>query len=137
MRVGDQKIKAAGSRWTHQIPHLPSQSRVGVLQYTRTSLTPMYLAQELAPEVLEAAEKITLRDLLESPAYQAWLMSALGNAHRFRLQFKGSDSHLDEYTQFRADRVFSAITSEQKQLSYEATNEIIRNNKQDRVNANR
>ena len=97
----------------------------------------MYLAQELSPEVLEAAEKITLRDLLESPAYQAWLMSALGNAHRFRLKFEGSDSHIDEYIQLRADRVFSAITSEQKQLSYEATNEIIRNNKQDRVNANR
>ena len=99
--------------------------------------TTLYRAPELAPEVLEAAEKITLRDLLESPAYQAWLMSALGNAHRFRLQFKGSDSHLDEYTQFRTDRVFSAITSEQKQLSYEATNEIIRNNKQDRINAHR
>ena len=32
MRVGDQKIKTAGSRWTHQIPHLPMTK----LNWTRT-----------------------------------------------------------------------------------------------------
>ena len=92
----------------------------------------MYLKQDFAPEILEAAEDITLRDLLESPAYQSWLMSALSNGSRFRLQFKGADSQFDEYTQFRVDRVLAAIPSEQKQLCYSATNEIIRTNKKER-----
>lgn len=93
----------------------------------------MYLKQEFAPEILEAAENITLRDLLESPAYQSWLMSALSNGSRFRLQFKDADSHLDEYTQFRVDRVLSAIPSEQKQACFDTTNLIIKNNKKERM----
>ena len=92
----------------------------------------MYLKQDFAPEILEAAEDINLRDLLESPAYQSWLMSALSNGSRFRLQFKGADSQFDEYTQFRVDRVLAAIPSEQKQICYNTTNEIIRANKKER-----
>ena len=92
----------------------------------------MYLKQEFAPEILQAAENISLRDLLDSPAYQSWLMSALSNGSRFRLQFKGADSQFDEYTQFLVDRVLSAIPSEQKQLCFNATNEIIRSNKKER-----
>ena len=94
----------------------------------------MYLIQTFAPEILEAAEKISLREILESPAYQTWVISALSNGSRFRLQFKGSDSHLDEYTQFRVDRVLSAIPSDQKQECFEAANEIIKNNKRERKN---
>ena len=98
----------------------------------------MYLKQDFAPEILEAAENITLRDLLESPAYQSWLMSALSNGSRFRLQFKDADSHYDEFTQFRVDRVLAAIPSEQKQLCFNATNEIIKSNKRERMSyANR
>ena len=98
----------------------------------------MYLKQDFSPEILEAAENISLRDLLDSPAYQSWLMSALSNGSRFRLQFKGADSQFDEYTQFRVDRVLAAIPSEQKQLCFNATNEIIRSNKKERLNfANR
>ena len=93
----------------------------------------MYLKQNFAPEILEAAENITLRDLLESPAYQSWLLSALSNGSRFRLQFKDADSHLDEYTQFRVDRVLSAIPSEQKQECFDTTNLIIKNNKKERM----
>ena len=92
----------------------------------------MYLKQTITPEVLEAAEEINLRDLLDSPAYQSWLISALTNGSRFRLLFKDADSHLDEYTQFCVDRVLSAIPSEQKQLCFSATNEIIRSNKRER-----
>ena len=93
----------------------------------------MYLKQDFSPEILEAAENISLRDLLDSPAYQSWLMSALSNGSRFRLQFKGADSQFDEYTQFLVDRVLSAIPSEQKQLCFNATNEIIRSNKRERM----
>ena len=92
----------------------------------------MYLKQTIAPEILEAAEKISLRDLLDSPAYQSWLVSALSNGSRFRLQFKDTDADFDTWVQFQVDRVMSAIASEQKQECFETTNEIIKNNKRER-----
>ena len=98
----------------------------------------MYLKQSFSPEILEAAEKISLRDLIESPAYQSWLMSALSNGSRFRFQFKDTDTDFDTWIQFQVDRVMSAINSEQKQECFEATNEIIKNNKRERLSyANR
>ena len=93
----------------------------------------MYLKQPIAPEVLEAAEKISLRDLIESPAYQSWLMSALSNGSRFRFQFKDTDTDFDTWIQFQVDRVMSAIPSEQKQECFEITNTIIKNHKKEKM----
>ena len=93
----------------------------------------MYLKQSIAPEVLEAAEKISLRDLLDSPTYQSWLISALSNGSRFRFQFKGADSDFDTWIQFQVDRVMAAIPSEQKQECFEITNTIIKNHKREKM----
>ena len=90
----------------------------------------MYIKQSIAPEVLEAAEKISLRDLLDSPAYQSWLFSALSNGSRFRFQFKDTDSDFDAWIQFQVDRVLAAVPSEQKQECYQAINSIIKNRTQ-------
>ena len=94
----------------------------------------MYLKQPIAPEVLEAAEKVSLRDLLDSPAYQSWLMSALSNGSRFRFQFKDTDTDFDTWIQFQVDRVMSAIPSEQKQECFDITNLVIKNHKRERQN---
>ena len=94
----------------------------------------MYLKQSIAPEILEAAEKISLRDLLDSPAYQSWLISALSNGSRFRFQFKGADSESDTWVQFKVDAVLSAIPSELKQECFDTTNLVIKNNKRERKN---
>ena len=93
----------------------------------------MYLKQSLSPEILEAAEKISLRDLLDSPAYQSWLLSALSNGSRFRFQFKDNDTHFDTWIQFQVDSVMAAIPSEQKQECFEITNTIIRNHKKEKM----
>ena len=89
----------------------------------------MYSTETLSSAALKDAEDITLRELLESPTFQAWAVSALGNAGRFRHQFKGTDSHLDEYLQFKIQRVINQVTHEQKMELYQATNEIIKANK--------
>ena len=128
--MGAQERQTAGSRQAHQGARPLTLS---LCYNPQEYYSPMYLKQPIAPEVLEAAEKITLRDLIDSPAYQSWLMSALSNGSRFRLQFKDADSHLDEYTQFRVDRVLSAIPSEQKQACFDTTNLIIKNNKKERM----
>ena len=97
----------------------------------------MYLPQDLPEAALTAAEEITLRDLLESPSHQAWLLSALGNAAKFSNDFKGAESHLDEYLQFKAHKVFAEVPYEQRMASFQATNTLIRNHKISSNNANR
>ena len=98
----------------------------------------MYLQEEFSEKALKEAETITLRDLLESPTFQSWIVSAMGNALRFRDQFKGSDSHIDEYTQFKVQRVTSEISHAQKLGLYQTTNNIIKQNKAQQLsNANR
>ena len=97
----------------------------------------MYLPQDLPEAALTAAEEITLRDLLESPSHQAWLLSALGNAAKFSNDFKGAESHLDEYLQFKAHKVFAEVPYEQRMASFQATNTLIRNHKISSTNAHR
>ena len=93
----------------------------------------MYLKQSIAPEILEAAEKISLRDLLDSPTYQSWLISALSNGSRFRFRFKDTDTHFDTWIQFQVDSVMAAIPSEQKQECFEIANTIIKNHKKEKL----
>ena len=96
----------------------------------------MYSPETFTPSALKDAEDVTMRELLESPTFQAWMISALGNANRFRHQFEGSESHMDEYLQFRIQRIINQITYEQKMALYQATNEIIKTNKaEQRANA--
>ena len=97
-------------------------------------ISTMYSKQDFAPEILKAAENISLRDLLESPAYQSWMISALSNGSRFRLQFQGADSDFDSWTQFQVDRALAGIPSEQKQICFDSINEIIKNNRRERMN---
>ena len=133
--MGAQKRQTAGSRWFDQVAR---PLTLNLCYITQEYYSPMYLKQSFSPEILEAAEKISLRDLIESPAYQSWMMSALSNGSRFRFQFKDTDTDFDTWIQFQVDRVMSAISSEQKQECFEITNTIIKNHKREKLSyANR
>ena len=86
----------------------------------------MYKKIELKEHILEQAEKITLRDLLDSPAAQAWTVSALGNIARFRTQFEGHDTERDEYLQFLNSKVGQQMGYEDRSDCYQTTGAIIR-----------
>lgn len=86
----------------------------------------MYKKIELKENILEQAEKITLRDLLDSPAAQAWTVSALGNIARFRTQFEGHDTERDEYLQFLISKVGQQMGYEDRSDCYRTTGAIIR-----------
>ena len=86
----------------------------------------MYKKIELKEHILEQAEKITLRDLLDSPAAQAWTVSALGNIARFRTQFEGHDTERDEYLQFLISKVGQQMGYEDRSDCYQTTEAIIR-----------
>ena len=128
--MGAQERQTAGSRQDHQVAGPPALS---LCYNPQEYYSPMYLKQSIAPEVLEAAEKISLRDLLDSPAYQSWLLSALSNGSRFRFQFKDTDTHFDTWIQFQVDSVMAAIPSEQKQECFEIANTIIKNHKKEKM----
>ena len=128
--MGAQERQTAGSGQAHQVARPLTLS---LCYNPQEYYSPMYLKQPIAPEVLEAAEKITLRDLIDSPAYQSWMMSALSNGSRFRLQFKDTDTDFDTWIQFQVHTVMDAIPSEQKQECFEITNTIIKNHKREKM----
>ena len=127
--MGAQERQTAGSRQAHQVARSLTLS---LCYNSHEYYSLMYLKQNIAPEVLEAAEKISLRDLLDSPAYQNWVVSALSNGSRFRFQFKDTDSDFDSWIQFQVDRVMAAIPSDQKQECFDTANLIIRESKKER-----
>ena len=128
--MGAQERQTTGSCWFDQVAR---PLTLNLCYNPQEYYSPMYLKQSLSPEILEAAEKISLRDLIESPAYQSWMMSALSNGSRFRFQFKDTDTDFDAWIQFQVDRVMAAIPSEQKQECFEITNTIIKNHKKEKM----
>ena len=77
-------------------------------------------------QILEQAEKLTLRDLLDSPTAQVWFVSALGNTARFRTLFEGHDTDCDEYIQFLITKLGQQIGHETRSACYQAAGRIIR-----------
>ena len=88
---------------------------------------------QLSERVLKAAEEITLRDLLDSPTAQCWIVSALGNQLRFAHLFEGSDTHMEEYLQFALNRAYMHIDKDEKQQLFEVTNTLIKSSKKEQL----
>ena len=86
----------------------------------------MYKRIDFGEQILEQAEKLTLRDLLDSPTAQVWFVSALGNTARFRTLFEGHDTDCDEYIQFLITKLGQQIGHETRSACYQAAGRIIR-----------
>ena len=74
---------------------------------------------------LKSAEQIDLRDLLDDPIAQRWIVSALGNIVRFDEYFKHSTSPQAELLRMRIYKVFSELNHTQKGECYATTCKII------------
>ena len=86
----------------------------------------MYKRIDFDEHILEQAEKLTLRDLLNSPTAQIWVVSALGNTARFRTLFEGHDTDCDEYIQFLITKIGKQIGHVTRSACYQASGRIIR-----------
>ena len=75
---------------------------------------------------LKSAEDIDLRDLLDDPITQRWIVSALGNIVRFDEYFKHSKSPQADLLRMRVYKVFSELNHTQKGECYSTTCKIIR-----------
>lgn len=96
----------------------------------------MYQKIQLPKRVLDAADKVTLADLLSCPSAQVWFISALGNVARFKDNFEvDPDDEQDAMLEFALQKLQLQIPAGLRQQAYAATCELIRT-KRDKENPN-
>ena len=86
----------------------------------------------LPDKVLDASEKILLRDLFESPTFGPWLVSAISNGlSTAELTGVPADDN-DQYLQFRLHQILRAIPYETRRECFSLTGKLIRARKERR-----
>ncbi|MFZ9095538.1 MAG: hypothetical protein ACO22O_12420 [bacterium] len=88
---------------------------------------------EIPETVLTAASNINLRDLLESPTFQAWLVSAVSNALGAANATSSSANDDDQYLQFKLHQMMRAIPYETRRECFGTTSRLIRERKAQRM----
>ena len=79
----------------------------------------------ISEEVLKAAEEITLADLLESPSFSPWLVSAIGNAIRLYTWIDGTDALQDKKLRFEMFEIFNSIPNEDRRACFQAVKTLV------------
>ena len=82
--------------------------------------------------VLDKARHFTLKDLLESPSFQCFIVSAIGNGNRNTSQFVDVMDEADEYLQWRLYKLMGAIPYETRRACFDEVGRIFRERKDDR-----
>ena len=81
-------------------------------------------------QLLETADKFTVRDLLECPAFQPFLVSAISNGVRhFDLVNEPMDDR-DELLMFKLDKLVRSIPSDVRAACYDKAGALIRESKE-------
>ena len=79
---------------------------------------------ELPQDVIKAAEDILLSDLLKSPTFRPFTLSALGNSLRAQSKNTSTDED-DEFFQFKVRKIFQAVPPETKFNYWKAVRELM------------
>lgn len=86
-------------------------------------------------KVLNASEKILLRDLLESPSLRPWIISGLSNA--VNSSYENGEALLsedEEFLHFRLRQMLRSIDYKTRKESFDYTRQMIYKRKIDRAN---
>ena len=86
-------------------------------------------------KVLNASEKILLRDLLESPSLRPWIISGLSNA--VNCSYENGEALLsedEEFLHFRLRQMLRSIDYKTRKESFDYTRQMIYKRKIDRAN---
>jgi hypothetical protein len=86
----------------------------------------------ISEEVLKAAKEITLAELLESPSYSSWLISAFGNANRLFHHIEGTDARQDKRLRFEIYEIFNMIPDTDRKACFSTVRDLVWQAKQDR-----
>ena len=82
--------------------------------------------------VLEKADRVTLKDLLKSPTFQCFVVSAVGNGVRNAHLFTEVIDEADEFLQFRMHQLMGAIPYETRRACFDEVGRIFRERKDER-----
>lgn len=87
----------------------------------------MYQKIQLPKNILDAADKVTLADLLDCSSTQVWFISALGNVTRFKSNFEPSpDDERNAMLEFALHKLQTQIPAGLRHRAYATTCELIR-----------
>jgi len=76
--------------------------------------------------VLNAAERLTLKDLLDSPAFQSQLVSAMSNClQNFHTLIDAVDER-DEFLMFRLEKIYKSIPHDTRKACFEEVGRMSR-----------
>jgi hypothetical protein len=84
---------------------------------------------QIPENVLAAAENLQLRDLLESPTFQPWLVSAVSNALNAAPAANRDADDNDQFLQFKLHQMLRAIPYEARRECFGTTARLIRERK--------
>lgn len=80
----------------------------------------------LPEEALELADQYTLKDLLECPAFKAFLVSAIGNGVRHFDKFSDLVDDRDELLMFRLEKFMRSIPYDVRNACFEQVGVLYR-----------
>ena len=91
-----------------------------------SSRNPEPLSYEFPESVITKAQGITLADLLDNPATQCWLISALSNAGTYASAYMDEMQPKDSHCMMLIQALLDAIPLHERQALFRTTSEFIR-----------
>ena len=95
-----------------------------------TNMKPDFSTFDFPAEVLAAAEKITLKDLIDTPFSQAWIVSAISNAQHFSDEFPIERN--DEQLLTSLVLLVKRMPRRDRQTLFQQTTHLLRKNRAER-----
>ena len=105
---------------------METQLKPSILPTDSLSRTPEPLNYEFPEHILAKAEGITLRDLLDNPATQCWLISAISNASTYAPAFMDEMQPKDSHLMMLIQALCDSIPMHERQALFRTTSEFIR-----------
>ena len=93
-------------------------------------MKPDFSTFDFPAEVLAAAEKITLKDLIDTPFSQAWIISAISNAQHFAREWPIENK--DNQLHFALFNLVRALPRRERQTLFQQTTHLLKKNRQER-----
>ena len=84
--------------------------------------------------VLQAAERLTVKDLLECPAFQAFFVSAVGNSIQSFHEFADVMDERDEFVMFRLQKMFKSIPYDTRRILFDEVGRLYSARREEREN---
>jgi hypothetical protein len=86
--------------------------------------------------ILDSAARLSLKDLLDSPAFQSFLVSAIGNGLRNSHKFADVTDERDEFLMFRLGQIFKSIPYDTRRACFDEVARLYRERREEREQRN-